>query len=302
MAFYGETEAVTKEAGKPRTLRAKGPVVTCKSADGVGVFGYLISTQKSNDNELYGDGGASFALCGAASYDKALEALLSSCDRDAMCSSKNVFYLSMDEDFVKANDGNPIRSGGDAFICGGGNQTSFSAWAASCKESFRKSPPRLREQTTKRPSAYTLATIPAGPGPAITDVVRVPNFPPGAGSATRTPSTSNERAAATNQSLGSVPAGGATTAMRATGDFQAERKLAELRNCLLCHGIDTPGVGPTFKQIAAKYAADGTAVEHLATKIRIGGSGVWGNVPMPGNPMVSIEESRQLATWVRSLR
>jgi cytochrome c len=78
----------------------------------------------------------------------------------------------------------------------------------------------------------------------------------------------------------------------------ADLQLANKKNCMACHQIDKKLVGPAYKDVAAKYAADKEAVGRLAAKIMKGGSGVWGPVPMPANPQVSEAEAKQLAAWV----
>lgn len=71
---------------------------------------------------------------------------------------------------------------------------------------------------------------------------------------------------------------------------------------MACHTVDKKIVGPAFKAIASKYAADNASITpQLASKIRHGGRGVWGPVPMPANPKVSEAEAQQLAAWILSL-
>ncbi len=82
----------------------------------------------------------------------------------------------------------------------------------------------------------------------------------------------------------------------------AQRELAQEKHCLGCHAIDRKAVGPAYKAVAARYAGQPDAAERLAAKIRKGGSGAWGPVPMPANPQVSDAEAKQLAGWVLSLR
>ena len=82
----------------------------------------------------------------------------------------------------------------------------------------------------------------------------------------------------------------------------ANADLAKEKNCLVCHGIEAKLVGPGYKEIAAKYKGDKTAEAKLAKKIRGGGSGAWGAIPMPANPQVSEAESVTLAKWVLSLK
>jgi cytochrome c len=80
----------------------------------------------------------------------------------------------------------------------------------------------------------------------------------------------------------------------------ADPALASAKNCMACHAVDRKLVGPAFKEVAKKYAADKGAAETLATKIQKGGSGVWGAVPMPANPQVTDADARKLADWVLS--
>ena len=81
------------------------------------------------------------------------------------------------------------------------------------------------------------------------------------------------------------------------GQAQADEALAKAKNCMACHAIDKKVVGPAYKDVAAKYKSDKAAVATLAAKIKTGGKGVWGEVPMPPNN-VTPEEATKLATWV----
>ncbi|HET7773289.1 MAG TPA: c-type cytochrome [Burkholderiaceae bacterium] len=78
----------------------------------------------------------------------------------------------------------------------------------------------------------------------------------------------------------------------------ASPELARSKNCMACHAVDKKLVGPSYKDVAAKYANDKDAVAKLAKKIREGGVGSFGQIPMPANPQVSEAEARTLATWV----
>jgi cytochrome c len=78
----------------------------------------------------------------------------------------------------------------------------------------------------------------------------------------------------------------------------ADEALAKANNCMACHAVDKKLVGPAYKDVAAKYKGDKTAVDKLATKIIKGGSGVWGAVPMPANAQVNDAEAKKLAAWV----
>ena len=80
----------------------------------------------------------------------------------------------------------------------------------------------------------------------------------------------------------------------------ADQALASAKNCMSCHTIAKKLVGPSFKDVAAKYAGQAGAVDKLAAKIMKGGSGVYGPVPMPANTQVNEAEAKTLAAWVLS--
>ena len=82
----------------------------------------------------------------------------------------------------------------------------------------------------------------------------------------------------------------------------ADQALATSKNCMACHAVDKKLVGPSYKDVAAKYAKDKGSVDLLAAKIMKGGSGVWGPVPMPANPQVNEAEAKKLATWVLTVK
>ena len=81
----------------------------------------------------------------------------------------------------------------------------------------------------------------------------------------------------------------------------ASEQLAKDRNCLACHATDKKLVGPAYKDIAAKYKADKNAQATLVKKVREGGVGVWGQIPMPANPQVNEQEAQALVKWVLSM-
>ncbi|QLQ26526.1 MAG: c-type cytochrome [Dechloromonas sp.] len=81
------------------------------------------------------------------------------------------------------------------------------------------------------------------------------------------------------------------------GQVQADEALAKSKNCMACHAIDKKMVGPAYKDVAAKYKGDAKAPAMLAAKIKAGGKGVWGEIPMPPNN-VTPEEATKLANWV----
>ncbi len=80
----------------------------------------------------------------------------------------------------------------------------------------------------------------------------------------------------------------------------ASADLARSKNCLACHAVERKLVGPSFKDIAARYTEKDLA--HMTTVIQRGGSGRWGPIPMPGNASITPEEANSLARWVLEQR
>ena len=81
---------------------------------------------------------------------------------------------------------------------------------------------------------------------------------------------------------------------------QDAAKLAQQKACLACHTVDKKVVGPSYKDIAAKYRSDKNAEANLVKKVRAGSAGVWGQVPMPPNATVSEKEAQILVKWILS--
>ena len=79
-------------------------------------------------------------------------------------------------------------------------------------------------------------------------------------------------------------------------------EMYKTKNCFACHRIERNTLGPSFKSIAARYADDKAADVKLAKKIREGGAGVWGQVPMPPQAQVTDAEALTLARWILALK
>ncbi len=78
--------------------------------------------------------------------------------------------------------------------------------------------------------------------------------------------------------------------------------LARAKGCLACHSVDKKIVGPAYKDVAAKYKGDAGALDRLAAKVKAGGKGVWGEIPMPPNSAVSEADIKTIVKWVLSLK
>lgn len=94
-----------------------------------------------------------------------------------------------------------------------------------------------------------------------------------------------------------MAAAGMLMAGQAMADAGAD--LAKAKNCLSCHAVDKKLVGPAYKDVAAKYKGDAGAAAKLAAKVKAGGKGAWGEIPMPPNN-VTDDEAKKLVAWVLS--
>lgn len=99
--------------------------------------------------------------------------------------------------------------------------------------------------------------------------------------------------------LGLLYAGAA--AAQAAADHAA-LDLAKKNGCLTCHGPDQKIVGPSWREVGRKYSGQAGAEEVLVQKVKKGGAGVWGQVPMPPNVTVKDADVRQLVRYVLSLK
>lgn len=85
-------------------------------------------------------------------------------------------------------------------------------------------------------------------------------------------------------------------------DAAAAQALAQKSGCLACHSVEKKILGPAYKDVAAKYKGDKTAEAKLVEKVKKGGSGTWGPMPMPANsPQVKDADIKTIVEWVLSL-
>jgi cytochrome c len=106
-----------------------------------------------------------------------------------------------------------------------------------------------------------------------------------------------------NRTIG--PVRGVVTVAQAAGAAPAPPsqgalmlQLANKGACLSCHQVETKVVGPAFKEVAAKYKGDAQALATLSAKVKSGGQGVWGAIPMPPAQSLNDEEIGKLVRWV----
>lgn len=81
-------------------------------------------------------------------------------------------------------------------------------------------------------------------------------------------------------------------------DAAAAKALASKNACLACHAVDKKMVGPSYKDVAAKHKGQADALEKVAARIKSGGSGMYGPVPMPAQAQLKDDELRLLAGWI----
>ena len=85
-------------------------------------------------------------------------------------------------------------------------------------------------------------------------------------------------------------------------DAKAAEALAMKSGCIACHAVDKKLIGPSYKDVANKYRGDATAPAKLAEKVKKGGSGVWGPVPMPPNPNAKDDDVKKMVQLILNLK
>ena len=86
-----------------------------------------------------------------------------------------------------------------------------------------------------------------------------------------------------------------------SGAASASQQLAQKNACMSCHQVDKKVVGPAYKDVAKKYKGQADAAAKLAEKVKKGGSGVWGPVPMPPNAAVPDADIQKLVAWILAM-
>ena len=81
-------------------------------------------------------------------------------------------------------------------------------------------------------------------------------------------------------------------------DADASVDLVRASGCMACHAVDKKLVGPSFKDVAKQYARDAQAVDKLTAKVKKGGTGVWGPIPMPPHAHVPDADINKMVKWI----
>jgi cytochrome c len=91
-----------------------------------------------------------------------------------------------------------------------------------------------------------------------------------------------------------------SAALASSAAAWASPELAKKHACFACHAVDKKLVGPSYKDVAAKYRGDKGAEARLVDKVKKGSQGTWGQVPMPPNAAVPDADVRALVKWILS--
>lgn len=133
-----------------------------------------------------------------------------------------------------------------------------------------------------------------------------PTAPP-PGTAAATPAQAPAAAAQAPAAPAAAPAAASkapppAAAPGAPLDMASATAMMQKDGCAACHAVDKKIVGPAYQDVAAKYKGDKDAATKLAQKVKAGGSGVWGSVPMPPNAQVPDSDIKALVSWILTLR
>ena len=111
--------------------------------------------------------------------------------------------------------------------------------------------------------------------------------------------TSGEKSESTEDTSSVSAATPAATA--AVGSAKGEQLISS-SDCLTCHKVDGKIVGPSYTDVANKYAATEENIEMLASKIIAGGSGSWGEIPMAPHPAISTDDAKEMVKYILALK
>jgi cytochrome c5 len=136
------------------------------------------------------------------------------------------------------------------------------------------------------PAAATTGTTPAVAAPTATPLTATP--PPTAVAAAAPPSSPAAPAAPANPG--------------APLNLQSGQAMMQKDGCAACHAVDKKVLGPAYQDVAAKYKGDATALARLTQKVKAGGVGVWGQIPMPPNTQVPDADINALVSWILTLK
>ena len=126
-----------------------------------------------------------------------------------------------------------------------------------------------------------------------------PAPPPPAPASVKTPEAAPPPSTPTPKDAAGSPAPGAAAAISALDDKKAQ-EIMDKAGCAACHTVDKKGVGPAYTDVAKKRKGEQGAAAILVKKVRDGGIGAYGQIPMPPNPAskISDDELKAMIDWV----
>jgi cytochrome c5 len=145
------------------------------------------------------------------------------------------------------------------------------------------------------------ATTPAAAAPAAAVPAAPTSAAPASAAGTPAASAPAAPAVAAPATATSTVAAAPATKAGAPLDLSSGQAMMQKDGCAACHALDKTIVGPAYNQVAAKYRGDKTAEAKLEQKVKAGGSGVWGPVPMPPNSAVPDADIKALVSWILTL-
>jgi cytochrome c len=98
------------------------------------------------------------------------------------------------------------------------------------------------------------------------------------------------------------PAGAAAAPVATAGGPRDVQALLATYGCTGCHAVDARMVGPSFREVARRFGSEAGGDDRVARRIREGGAGDWGSIPMPPHPAINDAELRSLVAWVFAQR
>lgn len=147
--------------------------------------------------------------------------------------------------------------------------------------------------TAAMPAAAATSTDAAG---AAADTAVAADTAPDAAPAIAeaAPATAGAAADVASAAAASAPTAGAV-------DAKAAEAMTKANGCLACHTLKSRLVGPSYQEVADKYRGDATAEAKLIKKVKDGGAGVWGQIPMIPHPGISDADLKTMVDWILSL-
>ncbi|MHB1176968.1 MAG: c-type cytochrome [Daejeonella sp.] len=147
-------------------------------------------------------------------------------------------------------------------------------------------------------SAYNVNdTMPVAAPDRAGDAVTVPATAAPVTAATAT--VPGKPAPATPQPAASAPQ---PAAADDNADIKKGQALISKSDCLACHKLQEKLLGPSYKDVANKYPNNSATINQLVDKIKKGGSGVWGAVPMSPHPALADDDAKAMVKYILSLK